>query len=105
MRSALAYLALLAIGVGGVMALARLGGAVEIRVGEVEIAAPFAVALLLLALLFLTLHLILAGIGALRRWPAARRARREARQRGEGEAALTRALQAAATYVSGEIGS
>jgi HemY protein len=96
MRSALAYLALLALGVGGVMALARLGGAVEIRVGEVEIAAPFAVALLLLALLFLTLHLILAGIGALRRWPAARRARREARQRGEGEAALTRALVALA---------
>jgi len=55
MRSALAYLALLALGVGGVMALARLGGVVEIRVGEVEIAAPFAVALLLLALLFLLL--------------------------------------------------
>ena len=96
MRSALAYLALLALGVGGVMLLARLGGVVEIRVGDLEIAAPFAVALLLLALLFLTLHLILSGIAALRRWPAARRARRAARQRGEGEAALTRALVALA---------
>ena len=96
MRRALAYLALLALGVAGVLYMARLGGAVEIRVGEVEIAAPFALSLVLLALLFLALHLTLAGIGALRRWPARRRAKRAEKRRGEGEVAVTRALVALA---------
>lgn len=96
MRRALVYLALLALGVAGVMYMARLGGVVEIRVGEVEIAAPFALALLAFALLFLLLHLLLVGIGALRRWPTRIRARRAAKRRGEGEAAVTRALVALA---------
>jgi HemY protein len=96
MRRALAYLAFLALGVAGVMQMARLGGAVEIRVGEVEIVVPFALALLALALLFLALHLVLLGIAAIRRWPAKRRAKRDARTRGEGEAAVTRALVALA---------
>lgn len=96
MRHALVYLGLLAIGVAGVLAMARLGGTVEIRVGEVEVVTPFAVALLALALLFLVLHLLLAGYRALRRWPQRHRTRREARRRSEGEAAVTRALVALA---------
>jgi HemY protein len=96
MRRALAYLALLALGVAGVLWFVRLGGAVEIRVGEYEVIIPFALALLALALLFLLLHLILAAIGAIRRWPAQRRARREAKRRSEGEGAVTRALVALA---------
>ncbi|HEV7268941.1 MAG TPA: heme biosynthesis HemY N-terminal domain-containing protein [Falsiroseomonas sp.] len=96
MRRALVYLALLALGVAGVLYMARLGGAVEIRVADVQVIVPFALALLLLAIFFLALHLILAGIAALRRWPAKRRARREARHRVEGEAAVTRALVALA---------
>jgi HemY protein len=96
MRSALIYLALLALGVAGVLYMVRLGGAVEIRVGEVEILVPFALALVLLAVGFLVLYGLLAGIGALRRWPARRRAKREARNRVEGEAAVTRAMVALA---------
>jgi len=96
MSRAVLYLALLALGVAGVLFMARLGGAVEIRVGEVEIAVPFAVALLILTAAFVVLHLLLAAIGALRRWPGQVRARREARRRGEGEAAVTRALVALA---------
>jgi HemY protein len=94
MGRALVYLALLALGVAGVLWFVRLGGAVEIRVSEYEIVIPFALALLALALLFTVLHLILAGIAALRRWPARRRAKREARRRNEGDLAVTRALVA-----------
>jgi HemY protein len=57
---------------------------------------PFALALLLLAVGFLVLHGLLAGLGALRRWPARRRAKREARRRAEGEQAVTRAMVALA---------
>ncbi|WP_272911021.1 heme biosynthesis HemY N-terminal domain-containing protein, partial [Falsiroseomonas oryziterrae] len=94
MTRAILYLALLALGVAGVLYLAGLGGFVEIRVGEVEIALPFAVALLLLAIAFVTLHLLLVAIGAIRRWPARLRARREARRRLDGDAAVTRAMVA-----------
>ena len=76
MRNAIVYVALLALGVAGVLYMARLGGAVQIRFGDVEIAVHFAVALLLLAAAFLILHLILSGFGALRRWPGRMRARR-----------------------------
>jgi HemY protein len=96
MRNAIVYIALLALGVAGVLYLAHLGGGVEIRVGDVAIFVPFAVALLILAITFLVLHLVLAGIGALRRWPARMRAKREAKRRTEGEAAVTRALVALA---------
>jgi HemY protein len=96
MRRALVYLALLALGIAGVMAVARLGGVVEMRVGEVEILVPFSAFLLFAAALFLLLHLLLAGFAALRRWPARARARREAEQRAQGDAALTRALVALA---------
>lgn len=96
MRNALLYLVLLAAGVAGILWLARLGGDVDIRVGETQIVLGFPVFLLLLAALFLALHLILAAIGALRRLPARIRARRTERRRGEGEAAVTRALVALA---------
>jgi HemY protein len=96
MRRALVYLALLALGVAGVMWFVRLGGAVEIRVGDLEIVVPFALALVILALAFILFHLLLSAIGALRRWPAKRRAKREARRRGEGDEAVTRALVALA---------
>ncbi len=96
MRNALIYLALLALGVAVTLYMARLGGTVEVRVGEFEIVAPFALTLLALALLFLLLHLLLAAIGALRRLPARMRAKREARRRVEGDAAVTRALVALA---------
>jgi HemY protein len=96
MRSSLVYLALLALGVAGVLYMVRLGGSVEIRVGDVEVVLPFALALLLLALGFLALHGLIAGIAWLRRWPGRRRARRAARRREEGDAAVTRALVALA---------
>ena len=96
MRRALIYVVFLALGVAGVLYMARLGGAVQIRFGDFEIAVHFAVALLLLAAAFLILHLILSGFGALRRWPGRMRARREVRRRGDGDAAVTRALVALA---------
>jgi HemY protein len=96
MRRALGYLLLLGLGLSGVLYLAGLGGAVEIRVADLEIALPFGVALLALIAGFLLLHGTLAGLGALRRWPGQRRARREARRRAEGDAAVTRALVALA---------
>jgi HemY protein len=96
MRSALVYLALLALSVAGVLYMVRLAGSVEIRVGDVEVVVPFALALLLLALGFLLLHGLIVGIGALRRWPERRRARRAARRREEGDAAVGRALVALA---------
>jgi HemY protein len=96
MRSALLYLVLLAGGLAGILWLARLGGAVEIRVGDAEILVGLPVALLLLAVLFLVLHLLLSLIGALRRLPGRLRASRSAKHRTEGDAALTRALIALA---------
>lgn len=96
MRRALFYLALLALGIAGVMAIARLQGAVEFRLGEMDVYLSLSAFLLLLAALFGLLHLALAGIAALRRWPAEARARREAERRALGEAALTRTLLALA---------
>ncbi|MBU8546428.1 MULTISPECIES: heme biosynthesis HemY N-terminal domain-containing protein [Roseomonadaceae] len=96
MRSALIYLVLLAAGIAGILWVAQLGGAVEIRLGDAEVLVGLPVALLLLAALFLVLHLILAFLGALRRLPGRLRDRKAARRRGEGDAALTRALVALA---------
>ncbi len=96
MRRALVYLVILAAGLAGILWLARMGGDVEIRVGEAEVFLTLPVALLLLAALFLLLHLSLAFIGLLRRLPGRLRARRDARHRVDGEAALTRALVALA---------
>lgn len=96
MRSALLYLVLLAGGTAGILWLARLGGAVEIRVADAEILVSLPVALLLLAVLFAVLHLLLSLIGWLRRLPGRIRANRSAKHRVDGDAALTRALIALA---------
>lgn len=96
MRRALVYLALLALGVAGVLYMSKLGGSVEIRVADYAITLHFAIALLILAIVFLVLHLILSLIGALRRAPRNMRIRREAKRRAEGDAAVTRALLALA---------
>ena len=96
MRKALFVLLVLAAGVAAAFWLSDLGGDVQIQVGETTIATSFPIALLLLAAAFLVLHLILAAIGALRRWPARMRARRMERRRAEGDVAVTRALLALA---------
>jgi HemY protein len=96
MRSAILYLVLLIAGVAGILWMARLGGDVDIRVAETQVTLGLPIALLLLAALFLVLHLILAAIAAIRRFPARMRARRTERKRAEGEAAVTRALVALA---------
>jgi len=96
MRNALTFLALLALGVAGVLWLARLGGAVELRFGDAEVAVALPVALVGSVAAFVTLHLLLLGLGALRRWPARRALRRAERKRADGEAAVTRTLVALA---------
>jgi HemY protein len=96
MRRAVLYLILLAAGIAGVLWLVRFGGVVELRVADIEAVVPLSLALLLLVVLFAAVHLLLLGIGALRRWPSRIRARRAARDRAEGESAVTRALVALA---------
>ncbi len=100
MRRALYVLLLLGIAVAAAMYIAELGGTVEIRVGEVWVGVSAPVALLLLCLAFLLLHGILNAIEALRRWPQRLRARRAAKRREHGDAALTRALVALAAGTS-----
>lgn len=96
MRRAVFFLVLLIAGVAGILSLARLGGDVEIRVGDAEVTLGLPVALLILALLFLLLHMLLWLARVLRQMPGRIRARRAERRRGEGEAAVTRALVALA---------
>ena len=96
MRRAIWVLLLLGIGVALAMWLAEVGGTVDIKVGDAWIGTSFPIALLILFLGFLVLHSILSAIGALRRWPERMRARRQARRRTEGDAAVTRALIALA---------
>src|SRR5215212_342538 len=96
MRSALFVLIVLAVGVVAAFWLRDLGGAVDIQVGQTAISLSFPIALLLLVAAFLLFHGILSAIGALRRWPARTRARRAARRRARGDAAVTRALVALA---------
>jgi len=96
MFRAITVLLFLGIGVALAMWLAQVGGTVQIQVGDTWIGVSFPIALLILFLTFLFLHGILALIGALRRWPGRIRARRAARRRAEGDAALTRALVALA---------
>ncbi|WP_149538624.1 heme biosynthesis HemY N-terminal domain-containing protein [Siccirubricoccus phaeus] len=96
MRRALFVLALLGAAVALALWLAGVGGTVEIQVGDAWIGTSFPVALLALLLGFVVLHLLLNGIGALRRLPGRLRARRAARRRAEGDAAVTRVLVALA---------
>jgi HemY protein len=96
MRRALWLLLLCVVTVGVAWALMRLGGTVEVRVGDTFIGLDLPVLLVALAVLFLVLTLLLAIWRWFRNWPARARARREARNREKGEAALTRALVALA---------
>jgi HemY protein len=96
MIRAIGILLTLTIAVSVALYLAKVGGSVEIRVGDTFVGVSFPIALLLLSLLFLIGWGFLALIGALRRWPAKRRAKREAKRRAQGEQVLTRALVALA---------
>ncbi len=96
MRRALWLLLLCAVTVGVAWALLRLGGTVEVRVGDTFIGLDLPVLLVALAVLFVVLHLLLVFVRWVRNTPARLRARREARNRAKGEAALTRALVALA---------
>ncbi|WP_135470585.1 heme biosynthesis HemY N-terminal domain-containing protein [Crenalkalicoccus roseus] len=96
MRSALLILILLAAGVAAAFWLADLGGTVEIRVGETFIGLAFPIAVLILLAAAALLLGLSSLVGALRRWPERMRARRAARRREQGEAAVTRALVALA---------
>lgn len=96
MRHAITILLLLALGVAAAMWLAEVGGTVEIKVGDAWIGLGMPIALLLLALGFLVLHGLLLTIAALRGWPERRRRRRALVRRGDGDAAVTRALIALA---------
>lgn len=96
MGRAITVLLLLTLGVAAAMWLAEIGGTVEIKVGNAWIGLGLPIALLLLAAAFLVLHGLLAGISALRRWPDRVRRRRALQRRGDGDAAVTRALIALA---------
>ncbi|KAA2213081.1 heme biosynthesis HemY N-terminal domain-containing protein [Teichococcus oryzae] len=92
MRRAIKLLLLCLVVVGIAWGLMRLGGVVEVRVGDTFIGLSLPVLLILLVVLFTVLHLLLVAWRALVNWPARARAKREARNREKGEAALTRAL-------------
>jgi HemY protein len=96
MRRALWLLFLCVIVVGIAWALMRLGGTVEVRFGDTFVGVDLPVVLLGLLVLFVVLHGLLVAWRSLRGWPARMRARREARDREKGDAALTRALVALA---------
>ena len=92
MFQALKWLALAALSVAASLWLADLGGAMEVRVGDLLLAAPLPLVLLLLGLGFLAGHLLLSVIAALVSWPARRRAKQLSRDRAAGDAAVTGAL-------------
>ncbi|WP_338661656.1 heme biosynthesis HemY N-terminal domain-containing protein [Pararoseomonas sp. SCSIO 73927] len=96
MLRAIWLLFLLALGVWAALFLRETGGNVEITVGNTFIGVPVWLGLLGLVVLFLVLHGLLSGWKSLRGWPARLRARREARHRRDGDAAVTRALVALA---------
>ena len=96
MRRALGLLLVLAVALGIAWGLARLGGNVEIRVGDVWIGVGLPVLLVALVVLFLVLHGVLRLVSALRAWPARRRARLALAARERGDTAVTRTLLALA---------
>ena len=96
MLRAVWLLLLVAVSVGVAWFLRNLGGAVEVRVGEVFVGLPLWIVLLAAVLGFLLLYGLLRAWANLRAWPARVRARRAARSRAEGDAAVTRALVALA---------
>jgi HemY protein len=96
MRRAIFWLILLALGVAAALYLAKLGGSVEVQVGDAWIGTTFPVAMLLLAGLFLALHLVLSVFSTVRRAPERLRLKRNLARRHEAEQAMTRALVALA---------
>lgn len=92
MRRAIGLLLLSLVAVAIAWGLMRLGGTVELRVGDMFIGISLPVLLIGLVVLFLVLHGLLVGLRALIGWPARARARRAARRREQGDAVLTRAL-------------
>ena len=96
MRRAIGLLILVTAAVGGAWFLRDLGGAVELRVGDVFVGLPLWIVLLAAVVGFLLLHGLLRLWARLRAWPARVRARRAARNRADGDAAVTRALVALA---------
>lgn len=92
MRRALWLLLVCALTVGIAWGLMRLGGVVELRVGDMFIGVSLPVLLIALVVLFLVLHLLIVGVRSLIHWPARIRARRAEKRRVQGEAVLTRAL-------------
>lgn len=96
MRRALLLLAALAAVTALALWLARVGGTVEIQVGDTWVGVTFPVAIMALVVAFLLLHGVLSVIAWLRRLPERRRAARAASRRAEGDAAVTRALIALA---------
>lgn len=96
MRRALMVLVALAAITSLAFWFAETGGTIEVRVGELWIGIGLPIALLVLVVGFLLGHGVLSVLGALRRAPARSRAARADRRRGDGDAALTRALVALA---------
>ncbi|MFT8245388.1 heme biosynthesis HemY N-terminal domain-containing protein [Roseomonas sp. BN140053] len=97
MLRAIGLLILLALGIAAAWFLRQLGGVIELRVGEVFVAVPLWLCLLAAVVGFVLLYGLLRGWALLRAWPSRVRARRAARNRVEGDAAVTRALVALAT--------
>ncbi|PZW51103.1 HemY protein [Humitalea rosea] len=96
MRRALGLLLIIAVALGLAWVLARLGGSVEVRVGDVWIGISLPILLVGLVVLFLVLHGMLRLVAALRAWPARRRARLALAARDRGDIAVTRTLLALA---------
>ncbi|WP_137128355.1 heme biosynthesis HemY N-terminal domain-containing protein [Roseomonas sp. HF4] len=96
MRRALLLLAALSAVTALALWLARVGGTVEIAVGETWIGVTFPIAVMALVLAFVLLH----GVLSLFHWiggiPARQRIARREQRRAEGDAAVTRALVALA---------
>lgn len=96
MRRAILLLAALSAVTAIALWLARVGGTVEIAVGEVWVGVSFPVAVMGLVVAFLLLHGVLSVLGWFGRLPERRRAARAASRRADGDAAVTRALIALA---------
>lgn len=96
MRRALLLLAGLAAVTALALWLARVGGSVEIAVGDLWIGVTFPVAVMALVVTFLLLHGALSALAWLSDLPARRRTARALGRRADGDAAVTRALVALA---------
>lgn len=96
MRRALLLLASLSAVTALALWLSRVGGMVEVQVGEIWVGITFPIAVMLLAAAFALFHTVLTVFHWLAEWPARRRAARREQRRTDGDAALTRALLALA---------